>query len=303
MTRLVWHKSEDRWFETGLDRGVLYPKNAPAVPWNGLMSLEESSGEAAVVYYQDGRPFLHVPPPKEFSGTLTAFTYPEAFSLIMGEVEAVDGMFVDSQQIDSFDLSYRTIVQGAIGEPYYKIHLVYNVTAVPSSRNNVTISDSITPQEFAWEIQAVPVQIAGYRPSAHIVISTQYMSDDDVAEIEALLYGDSENAASMPDAQTLLDLLDFGDAIVITDNFDGTWTAEGAHRNVYMIGYGIFQIDNVDATHHGDGTYTINGTDPEPGPGTPTGDTIEEPIELTFGESSGTPGGSELIGEPIEATL
>ena len=305
MTRLAWLKPEDRRYETGLDRGVLYPKFGSAVPWNGLTGLEENGGGEALVYYQDGRPFLHVPPPKEFTGTLRAFTYPDEFATIMGEVEAVDGLFIDSQRIDSFDLSYRTIVGRPVGDPYYKIHLVYNVTAVPSSRNNETISDTVTPMEFSWEIQAVPVQIQGYRPSAHIVISTEFMSEDGVAELEALLYGDDTNEASIPSAQELLDLLDFGNEIIITDHFDGTWSAEGSHKNVYMIGPGIFQIDNVDAVHHGDGTYTINGTIIDPDPPPPSGDAIGEPIEDIFGEGSGEPPptGDDEIAEPIEATL
>jgi hypothetical protein len=64
----------------------------------------------------------------------------------------------------------------------------------------------------------------------------------------------------MPSPQVIFDLLTFGDTIIITDNGDGTWQAEGSYENIYMIGDEIFQIDNVNATLHGDGTYTISST-------------------------------------------
>jgi hypothetical protein len=260
--RIQWNRVEDRQIETGLDRGVLYPKNATAVPWNGLTSVEEEGGEGAAEYYVDGRPFLYLPKPKEFKANVNAYMYPDEFSAIIGEVEVADGMYLDSQIGDAFDLSYRTkIVDNIQGENAgYKIHLIYNATVVPSAKTYGTIGDNINPVEFSWAIQAVPVKVDGYRPTAHITIDTRHMDAERLGEIEGLLYGTAEEAAVMPDPQTIFDLLSFGNAIVITDNGDGTWKAEGSYHNIYMIGDEIFQIDNVNATDHGDGTYTISST-------------------------------------------
>lgn len=262
MTRLTWLDLKDRGFETGLDRGVLYPKVGPAVPWTGLTGVNEVGAESAVAYYMDGRPFLWFPKPKEFSAEIKAYMYPDEFSQYAGLVEATDGMYLDSQQADSFGLSYRTLVGNASGdaEANYKIHLVYNAVVTPSSIGYATLSNSITATEFSWQIQAVPVVVEGYRPTAHIIIDTRHMDEERKAEIETLLYGDSTTDASLPDPQVIFDMLSFGEAIIITDNGDGTWKAEASYKNLYMIGDGIFQIDNVDATFHGDGTYDISST-------------------------------------------
>lgn len=230
--------------------------------WEGLTSVDENGAESAVAYYVDGRPFLFVPKPKEFSATLKAYTYPDEFAAIMGQAEAADGMYLDSQQGDSFCLSYRTQIGNALeGLDYgYKIHLIYNATVAPAGVGYASLSQSINPSELSWEIQAVPVKVAGYRPTAHITIDTRHMDPAKLAEIEDLLYGTSTTNPIMPDAQTLLDILSYGDAIVITDNGDGTWTAEGSYHNIYMIGDGIFEIDNVTATDNGDGTYYVSST-------------------------------------------
>lgn len=262
VTRLSWSATTDRIFETGLDRGVLYPKVGPAVPWNGLTAVDEGGGESAASYYIDGRPFLFLPRPKEFTATIKAYTFPDEFSAIMGVTEAADGMYLDSQMGDAFDLSYRTLIGNALdGTDFgYKIHLIYNATVTPSSISYQTLSNSINPIEFAWEIQAVPVLVEGYRPTAHIMIDTRHMDATRLAEIEALVYGNETTDASMPTPQEVFDVLSFGDAIIITDNGDGTWTAEGSYQNVFMIGDGIFEIDNVTATDNGDGTYYVSTT-------------------------------------------
>ena len=262
MTKLTWSNPSDRIFETGLDRGVLYPNTGSAVAWNGLTSVDESGGESAAAYYIDGRPFLHLPKPKEFSATIKAFTYPDAFSEIMGAAEAAPGMYLDSQMGDSFGLSYRTLIgDGNTGlEAGYKIHLVYNATVSPPPVLYSSLSDSVNPIEFSWEVQAVPVAVEGYRATAHVMIDTRNMDPTKLETLEAILYGDGSTNASLPDPQTIFDVLTFGDTIVIVDNGDGTWDAIGSHENIYLIGDGVFQIDNVTATDNGNGTFTISST-------------------------------------------
>lgn len=260
--RVHWDNNSDRIYEVGLDRGVLYPNDGPAVPWNGLTAIEESGSEGSAAYYIDGRPFLHLPKPKEFTATLSAVTYPDEFSSYMGLVEATDGMYLDSQQSDSFGLSYRTLIADPINGTAagYKIHLVYNATVVPAAKSYSSLSDAINPVELSWDIQAVPLPVDGYRATAHITIDTRHMDSDKLQAIQDLIYGSEYNEARLPDPQLIFDTLHYGGAIIITDNGDGTWKAEGSYHNVYLIGDGVFQIDNVNAVHHGDGTYTISST-------------------------------------------
>lgn len=259
MTRLVWSKPEDRLYETGLDRGVLYLNDGRAVPWNGLTSVEQQGGEEVQTYYMDGRPFLHLPKPREYVATLSAYTYPDEFSAVMGVSETADGMYLDSQQGDSFNLSYRTLIGGDVNAQRrdYKIHLIYNASVNPSASSHEALSDSVNPVEFSWEIQAVPEALAGFRPTAHVVLDTRHLDSIRLTELEVMLYGDASTAPEFPDINELFNLLNFGDVVVVYDNADGTWMAEGSYRYVYMTGNGVFQLDNVDAVDNGDGTYTM----------------------------------------------
>ena len=233
-----------------------------AAAWNGLTSVDEEGGDGAAEYYVDGRPFLYLPRPKEFKATINAYTYPDAFSEIMGVAEITDGMYLDSQIGESFDLAYRTLVGNQLegSDHGYKIHLVYNATVTPQSLTYESLSNSVNPTTFSWVIQAVPVRVDGFRPTAHIIIDTRHMAKDKIVAIEGMLYGDAANLARMPTPQEIFNILSFGDAIIVTDNGDGTFTVEGSYENVYMIAPGEFRVDNVDAVNHGDGTFTISST-------------------------------------------
>jgi hypothetical protein len=233
-----------------------------AVPWVGLTNVEEKGGDGAAAYYIDGRPFLFLPKPKEYSATLKAYTYPDSFSEIMGVTEIADGMYLDSQPGDSFDLSYRTKVGNALQgvDHGYKIHLVYNAVVTPQSLSYDTLGSSVNPVEFSWDIQAVPVKVEGFRPTAHIIIDTRHMAPARIAEIENLLYGSDSSLAGMPTPQTIFDLLNYGDTIIVTDLGDGNFSVEGAYENVYMVEPGVFRVDNVDGETYADGTFRISST-------------------------------------------
>lgn len=234
-----------------------------AVPWDGLTSVEESGGEAARAYYADGRPFLFLPMPKEYAATLSAYTYPDAFSTIMGLSEVADGMYLDSQPGQAFDFTYRTLVGNATqGQEHgYKIHLVYNATATPGALTYETLADSVNPSTMSWEIQAIPVRVEGFRPTAHIVIDTRHMDPRKIDALESLLYGSTDSVAGMPDPQHVFDLLSYGDTITVTDNGDGTFDVEGSYENVYLVGDGEFRLENIDGQNNGDGTFTISTTE------------------------------------------
>jgi len=234
-----------------------------AVPWNGMTSVEETSGDSAKAYFVDGRPFLYLPVPKEYKATLNAYMYPDAFSEMMGLAEITDGMYLDSQPGQAFDFSYRTLVGNAIqGTDHgYKIHLVYNATVTPGAMNYETLGESINPTTMSWEVQAVPTKVDGYRPTAHIIIDTRHMNPSKIKRIEDMLYGGDNDIPVMPDPQVIFDLLNYGDTIIVTNNGDGTFDVEGSYENVYLLNDGQFRLENIDGEIHADGTFTISTTE------------------------------------------
>ena len=66
MSKLVWDKTGERLYETGVDHGVLYPIQAgglynKGVAWNGLTAVTESpSGAEASPIYADNIKYLNL---------------------------------------------------------------------------------------------------------------------------------------------------------------------------------------------------------------------------------------------------
>jgi len=192
MTKLRWDQVGERLYEAGVDRGVLYLADNSGVVWNGLTSVEEDmSDDSSEPVYFDGVKVNDNPSTGDFSATLSAITYPDEFEKYEGVEEISDGVFVDGQSAKLFGLSFRTLVGNDIDglDHGYKVHLVYNLTAVPGNKTRSTFSDITSPAEFTWQLSGVPMSASGYRPTAHIMLDSRFLPADVIEAIEALLYG------------------------------------------------------------------------------------------------------------------
>jgi hypothetical protein len=259
---LAWGAVDDRYYQHGIDRGVLYSSVSDPVVWNGLTGMDENNDGSSSLYYIDGRIYLADAEPGDFSGKLSAYFWPEAFAACVGIPEAADGFYVDNQKPKRFDLSYRSLIgSGLAGDMFgYQIHLVYNVMASLGTRSRKTINESPTPLEFTFDLVATPIALPGYRPTAHYIIDTRHLSPETLADLESILYGSVEADARMPTPIELYDMLRFGSSITFVDHGDGTWTASGATVNVHMTGPDTWEILNVNGVNNGDGTYSLEDT-------------------------------------------
>ena len=201
MAKLVWDAVGEHIYETGVDHGVLYQVNqsgnyVDGVAWNGLTNISESpSGAEPQKQYADNMNYLTLYSAEEFGLTIEAFTYPEEFEQNDGSATPVAGVTVGQQSRKPFGLCYRTKVGNDVAgdDLGYKLHLAYGCRAAPSERGYATINDSPEAITFSWEVSTTPVQIAGFEPSALIVIdSTKFVETADKAKLTALetiLYG------------------------------------------------------------------------------------------------------------------
>lgn len=191
MSKLEWGKIEDRTFETGVERGVLYPLDGPGVAWNGIVSVTEKVSREIKSYYLDGIKFLDHAVPGAYSAKLSAFTYPEELDKIQGVHEWIPGVRVHDQRMGMFHLSYRTL----IGDPLdgldlgYKLHLVYNLTANPSDSAFESLSNQVAANTFDWDISGIQTSMWGIRPANHLSFDSRYMDPTLLANLEAKLYG------------------------------------------------------------------------------------------------------------------
>lgn len=218
MAKLVWDKTGEHLYETGVDHGVLYfPDQTGAykngVAWNGLISVSESpSGAEATGQYADNIKYLNLISAEEFGATIEAYTYPEEFEACNGNKELVDnaGVYVGQQSRSVFGFCYRTMIgNDTDGQDHgYKLHLVYGCQVSPSEKAYQTINDSPEALTFSWELSTTPVNVTGKKPTALLVIDSTKINSTKLAKIEAKLYGDeTSTGAVLPTPDEIAEIL------------------------------------------------------------------------------------------------
>lgn len=195
---IKWDKIDERYFEHGLDRGVLYIDGLDPVPWNGLTGFDEGGDASASVLYRDGVVYLADVEASDFSGKLNAMFFPDEFRPCIGMAEAIAGMYVDNQKPKRFGFSYRSLIgSGAAGDMFgYQIHLVYNAVASIGPRSRSTLGSETDPVDFSFDIVCTPERLPGYRPTAHYIIDTRSLNPQMIEAVENLLYGDDQVPAT-----------------------------------------------------------------------------------------------------------
>lgn len=199
MTKLVWDKTGERFYETGVEKGVLYPQVSGAYPngvaWNGLTAVTESpSGAEATPLYADNIKYLNLMSNEEFGATIEAYTYPDEFAECDGSAELSEGVRVGQQTRKTFGMSYVTRkgndTEGT--DHGYIIHLIYGALAAPSEKAYATINDSPEAITFSWEVSTTPVEVTGMKPTACITIDSTKVDAGKLATLEGKLYGTDE---------------------------------------------------------------------------------------------------------------
>lgn len=212
--KLVWDQAGEKFYETGVDRGVLYPMVDGAYSdgeaWNGLISVDEQpSGAEPTPLYANNKKYQELMSAEDFGMTIGAYTFPAGFRQCLGVKELAPGVYVSQQNHVPFGMSYRTLLgndtkKNAYG---YKIHLVYGATAKPAEKSNKTVNESPEAAEMSWECSTTPVEVPNCEPAAHIEIDSTTITAEKLAEIENILYGSETAAARLPLPNELATLL------------------------------------------------------------------------------------------------
>lgn len=262
--RLVWDQVGERRYETGVDRGVLYLKDNTGVAWNGLTSVDDNeNGSDVSSYYIDGIKYFDSRPTGDFAGAIKAFTYPDEFAPFDGYGDVDHGITLANQPVnDRFGLSYRTKIGNDVDglDHGYKVHILYNLVAKPDTRSYPTVQDSASAMEFSWSITGVPEMIIGFKPTVHIILDSRNISSNLLSIIEDSLYGTDTNPPTLLPMQDIINMTNAYNIITITDNGDGTWTAEGPDELVVVFDDGHFVISDADVVYLDADTYEISST-------------------------------------------
>lgn len=214
--KINWDLTGERTYETGVDRGVLYPKDelgayGDGVAWNGLISVSENpEGAEPTPLYADNIKYLNLMSIEEFGATIEAYTYPEEFEQCDGSAELQPGVMVGQQARREFGFAYRTKIGNDVAaDDYgYKLHLVYGALASPSEKSYETINETPDAITFSWEITTSPVAVEGMRPTATVVIDSTKVSAEAMTAIEEVLYGNDDTEGALPTPTEIIALVE-----------------------------------------------------------------------------------------------
>lgn len=206
MSRITWDNAGERYYETGVKMGVLYPIQTggqynKGVAWNGITAVTESpSGAEATPLYADDIKYLNLMSNEEFRCTIEAYTYPDEFAECDGSAALSDGVMIGQQKRKTFGLCYRTSLGNDVdGTDYgYKLHLIYGCLAAPSEKAYATINDSPEAITFSWEVSTTPVNVTGFKPTSQITIDSTKVDKSKLTSLEDILYGKDSEPASEP---------------------------------------------------------------------------------------------------------
>lgn len=206
MSKITWDNVGERYYETGVKMGVLYPMQSDGqytkgVAWNGLTAVTESpSGAEATALYADDVKYLNLMSNEEFGATIEAYTYPDEFAECDGSAALATGVMIGQQKRKTFGLCYRTALGNDVdGNDYgYKLHLIYGCLAAPSEKAYSSINDSPEAITFSWEVSTTPVNVTGHKPTSQITIDSTKVDAEKLAALEALLYGAESAEAKLP---------------------------------------------------------------------------------------------------------
>ena len=234
MAKLIWDKTGEHFYETGVDHGVLYlyseaENEDPAgfrtgVAWNGLTAVNESpSGAEATALYADNIKYLNLMSAEEYAATVEAYTYPDEFEECDGSKAVSVGVYAGQQARRLFGLCYRTLIgsdtapAGTV-DKNYKLHLIYNCTASPSERAHATVNDSPEAAQLSWSVSTTPVEVPNLKPTASITIDASKADAAKLAELEDILYGSALSDPRLPYPTEIAEL--FGSSTAASINLN-----------------------------------------------------------------------------------
>ena len=221
MAKLTWDNVGERKFQTGVNKGVLYPYNATqktyaaGVAWNGLTKVTESpSGAEVTDIYADNIKYLGLMSDEKFGGTIEAYTYPDVFGACYGLATLCGGL-VTQQTCTLFRFSWQSrIGNDTEGVDFgYDIHIVWSALAKPSSKDHSTINDSPEAVTMSWEISTTPVSFKddgeskGVNPTASLIIPSKTVKKENLAELEKKLYGTENDPPTLLSPEEVLTIV------------------------------------------------------------------------------------------------
>ena len=179
MSKAQWDNTGERYFETGIDKGVLYllryGRYSDGEAWSGLINVtEKPSGAEPSPLYADDIKYLNLISTEELGLTVEAYTYPDKFNCCLGNAEIAAGVFAGQQKRHHFGMAYRTLIGNDKDgtEHGYYLNVIFDCLAAPSEKAYGTVSETPEPVSHSFDISTTQQVIDGYKPTSKLTLKS-----------------------------------------------------------------------------------------------------------------------------------
>ena len=212
--QLVWDADGTRQYETGVDKGVLFPMKDEGgydkgVAWRGLTSINETpSGGETTKNYADNMVYAEMESDEEYGLSIECFYYPDEFEECQGSTEIAAGVIAGQQSHRKFGLSWRNKIGNDLKgtDAGYKIHLAYGCKAGVAEKDHATINENTEAATMSYEVSTTKVEVPGFKPIAHIAINSMKVDATKLKQLEDMIYGTTDADPKMPTIQEVITL-------------------------------------------------------------------------------------------------
>jgi len=219
MSKLVWDKIGERFYETGVDHCILFPEASNGttengVAWNGITGItEKPSGAESNPVYADNIKYLDLRSAEEYGVSIEALAYPEAFKPCIGLKSIVPGVVVGQQSRKRFGLVWRSRVgNDTLGDDYgYKLHMAWHCGAGTAEIAYKTVNNNPETQTFSWDCtcntEDPDTEDGELKATASVCLDETTMDEEAKAvlkQLENTLFGTENAEPTMPTIQEVV---------------------------------------------------------------------------------------------------
>lgn len=254
---ITWDLPQERFFETGVDHGVLYHQvdgvYVDGEAWNGLINVTaQPSGAEPNKQYADNIEYVNILSVEQFGATIECFMAPDGFLTYDGVTKTASGLRISGQYRRVFGFSWRSMKGNAVNPDLgYILNIAYGCQASPSEKADATVNDSPELKQFSWTLSTTAVGVTGRKPTAHVSIDSTDpdIDPENLAALEEILYGSPGVAPRLPLPDEIDAILSAGVTTVTPTNPSyNSATDELTIPNVAGVDYlinGVVQEDGV----------------------------------------------------------
>lgn len=260
MAALTWNSIGERFFNSGVDRGVLFVEGLSGVAWSGLTEVtKNTTGTAPRPYYMDGIKYLNYPTPGELEGSISAFYSPPQFDHCDGSPSDGLPVKVGQQSRRTFSLAYRTLIGNDVegARRGYKIHLIYDALAEPSDQTSSSLTNDPEAAPLSWTFSTQARPTFERLPTSHLEVTTLTSTPEQIAALEATLYGTPTTNPRMPSPNEVLGMMGENAKLTVVLHGDGTFTVIGEEGFIHRINSEVYQLASSQISVPSNGHYTI----------------------------------------------